>query len=637
MRSLGRLPSSHITDPLSTTRLLLRFVLFWLAVFAFQRLLFAIHHWPRVVAEGGTDLWWVFLKGLRLDLSMISFIALFSLPFLVMWQATSGKVQSALGHVLRGTQVLVLVLLALVHCGELNVYAEWNHKLTVRVFTHLADPAEVVRTATTEHYAFFALYFVLQVAFGLWLLRRTMAVPMARLAARPAKWPGLTVQFLGVAAIAVLGARGGWQSIPITISAATFSRSSIVNDLTINSGYFFLQSAAQYGHVELEQFLGHTDPASARKATDRLLCPGASTGERFLTTTRPNIVMVVLESWAAEVISHSGKQQGTTPHFDALIRNGLYFDRFYAASGTSEVGNGALFGGYPALPRISLSMSPEKSRKLPSINQVLKKEGYHASYLFGGDLSYGNLGGYFLDHGFDEVEDESTFPPVNARGKLNIYDTDLLERFKVKIGSTREPFFHVAFTGSTHSPYDIPLEWRDHYTGNEAGILNTIRFADHAIGAFMAACEREPWYANTLFIFVADHGRTTPSNPYITTPAFFHIPLLFVGPVVDERYRGQVNSRIGSQSDLAATLLHQLDLPTNTFPWSRDLMDPHCPEYAMYLSSLGYGWIDREGDFFYEMVLDRYEANTFPEILRDAKLQQCRDYLRSLWEEYKTL
>lgn len=148
--------------------------------------------------------------------------------------------------------------------------------------------------------------------------------------------------------------------------------------------------------------------------------------------------------------------EGATPNFDKLTKQGLLFTNIYATGGTSEIGNSTVFSGYPALPEIFISMQPDKHRKIPSFNQDLKKWGYNSNYLFSGDLKYGNIGGYFTDHGFDVVEDENDFPKNLNRGKLNYYDEDLFKILIKKMDLTKRPFMHCAFTGSTHSPYDFP-------------------------------------------------------------------------------------------------------------------------------------------------------------------------------------
>ena len=614
-----------------------KIILFWWLVFTIQRIIFSIHYSGIVFNDGVGEYFQLFFHSFRLDLAMIGYISMVTLPFWLFYKLSAGKLQKWAWNLIRFQQVFLLVIFSLIHCGEINVYAEWTHKLTVRVFNHLVNPDEVFRSATFGNYIFFFIYLTIEISIGVWLLKKLFKFEKNN-AASLLKHGVIHLSFFAVlGGLSFLGARGGWQPIPIGINSAMYSQNTTLNDVSVNSTYFFLHSLLLYGKVDLDKYLAQTDPEEAIEFAQNMVTYKKEHDNIFLKNSRPNIVIVVLESWAADAISHTGLHKGSTPHFDQLIKEGLYFNRFYAAAGTSEIGNAALFGGYPALPQVSLTMHPDKSRKLKSLNQTLKEEGYYSSYLFGGDLKYGNIGGYFLDHQFDQVQDEKDFDSDLTRGVLNVYDHDLYIKFMENIQNSPKPFMQIAFTGSTHSPYDIPDKWKNFWKGDEAGIMNSIRYADDALHQFLEECKKQPWFENTLFILVADHGRTTPLNQNAIAEPYFRIPLLFWGPMIKDEYKGSEQSRISSQSDLAATLLHQMQIPTSDYPWSRDLMSPDFKEFALYSSSLGYGWKDPDGDFFYHMEAERFVVNTFPDSLHEIKLTQCRKFVKALWEEFKGL
>lgn len=622
---------------MSEAKQIAKFILFWWLVFTIQRIVFSIHYSGIVFNDGVGEYFKLFYHSFRLDLAMIGYISMVTLPFWLFYKLSSGKLQKWAWNLIRFQQVFLLVIFSLIHCGEINVYAEWTHKLTVRVFNHLVNPDEVFRSATFGNYIFFFIYLTIEIGIGVWLLKKLFKFEKNS-AESVWKHSAIHLSFFAVlGGLSFLGARGGWQPIPIGINSAMYSQNTTLNDVSVNSTYFFLHSLRLYGKVDLDKYLDQTDPEEAIEFAQNMVSYEKEHDNIFLKNSRPNIVVVVLESWAADAISHTGLHEGSTPYFDQLIKEGLYFNRFYAAAGTSEIGNAALFGGYPALPQVSLTMHPEKSRKLKSLNQTLKEEGYYSSYLFGGDLKYGNIGGYFLDHQFDQVQDEKDFDSDLTRGVLNVYDHDLYMKFMENIQNSPKPFMQIAFTGSTHSPYDIPDKWKNFWKGEEAGIMNSIRYADYALHQFLEECKKQPWFENTLFILVADHGRTTPLNQNAIAEPYFRIPLLFWGPMINEDYKGSEQSRICSQSDLAATLLHQMQIPSSDYPWSRDLMSPDFKEFALYSSSLGYGWKDSDGDFFYHMEAERIVMNTFPDSLHEIKLTQCRKFVKALWEEFKGL
>lgn len=618
-------------------RPILSFILFWLLLFNFQRLLFSFHYFSRIQKEAGGEYLALFWHSLRLDFSTIGFFALATLPFYLFFLLAYGKTKKVAFQVLKFQQIFILLIVALIHCGEINVYAEWNHKLSTRVFVHLTHPDEVFRTASISNYIYFFLYLAIELLVGLFLLKKLYSFDWKT---SLQGWKNAVVSilfFIVVGLFSFLTARGGWQPIPITINAAIFSHSPIINDITVNSTYFFGDNLILYQELDLDKYLNQTDAHEAEQFADSLLSYPKEHQNYFLANKKPNVVFIVLESWAAEAISYSGLCKGSTPHFDSLIKQGVYFDRFYSGSGTSEIGNSGIFGGIPALPQVSITLYPNKSRKLFSINQLLKPAGYKSGYLFGGDLDYGNIGGFFLDHGFDQVEDEKVFPSALVRGKLNVYDPDLYAYFLKNINKSKQPFIQCVFTGSTHAPYDIPSKWQGFWKGEESGFMDGLHYSDQALFDFLEKCKKEPWFDNTLFIMVADHGRSTPTNPYHYTSNFFRVPLLFWGKPIDDAYRGRVVHTIGSHSDLIATLLYQMGIKSDTATWSKDLMNPNVPQFAMYSSTLGYGYLDSLGEFFYHMDSKQFEINTFEKSLQAEKLKTCRLYLKAIWDKFKLL
>ena len=614
----------------------LRHTVFWLVLFSIQRLCSVIHFWPQLKDQGAANIFKTFYLGVRVDLALIGFITLIIAPSFLLWMALRNKFHRNVIWVLRIPFLFILFFSVLVHSGELVVYNEWGHKLSTRVFTHLVNPSELFRTAAFWDIIWFVFYSALQITCAYFLIRVIFKPLMTFLKVAKFNVWFYPIQLFVFAPLALLMSRGGWQSIPINISAAMFSQSHTLNDLSTNSTYYFLQSLVNHNDAFVEEILKDVNPTEAKQYMQSWK-KNCSDCVSFLDTIRPNLVIVVLESWSSDVISNSGKIKNTTPNFDALIEDGLYFSNCYATSGTSEVGNASIFSGYPALPGLSLTLNQDKSRKIKALNQTLKPYGYTSSYLFGGDLKYANLGAFFLDHEFDDVLDENQFSHIKVRGKLNVYDTDLMDEFIVQLNKKKQPFMSVAFTGSTHSPWDIPVKWSRFYSGKEAGIVNTIRFADYALGLFVQKAKEQPWFSNSLFVFVADHGRTTPFNEHFFTPEFFKIPLLFWGPTLVQEFRGKTLERITSQMDLVATLLGQMRIPSSEYPYSRNQMCEGIEGFAPYSSTVGYGGISPTCNFFFNIDNGSYFTNSCVTEQNSSLITKTKWFLKSVWDDFKAI
>jgi phosphoglycerol transferase MdoB-like AlkP superfamily enzyme len=615
---------------------LLKLFFLWILLFDAQRLIFSLHNWGKLSESSFSEWLMIFVHSFRLDLATAAFLIPLPFLFFIAW-LLSGK--EWLKKTFIGFLFLEILICAAIHAGEVNAYTEWNHKLTTRVFMHLLNPDEVFRTADGSMTGWFIFYFLLEIGLGILLLRWLM-FPKENWVIQNKwfiQWPsGIFMGAITSAGCLLLG-RGGTQPIPINIDAAYFSKNYVVNDAAVNSAYFFMKSFLLFNRSQAGAMFPEVETKQAKIEVQKLFNYPEQHNNYLFQSNRPNIVVLVLESWTANGIGSITGVKSATPYFDKLTKEGVLFTRFYATGGTSEIGNSSLFSGYPALPEISVSMQPDKHRKLPSLNQDLKKWGYTSHYLFSGDLKYGNIGGYFMDHGFDEVKDENNFPKGLQRGKLNYYDQDLYRYLMQKIDKTTPPFMHCAFTGSTHSPYDFPDKGIPNWNGTEQQFMRSMLYADKCLHRFLQACKKKKWYKNTVFVLVADHGHASSSLQNPNLGGYFHIPLLIFGEPLKKEWRGKKIDKVGSQADLARTLLYQLKGDYRKYHWSKDLLNPEAPGFALHTINRGYGWITDKGNFSYNMDMKQYLDKTYSSHMLSQAKKTCHSLMSLIYNEYKEL
>ena len=611
-----------------------KLLLFWILLFDFQRITFSLFHWRKF--QSSTFFEWLqsFVFSIRLDLGMAGALCILPILFLSLKLVSNKRWISLTFY---GILVFEIILVCLIHSGEINVYDEWNHKLTSRVFKHLSNPDEVFRTAPWSSTFWYIFFFSLEVFVAWkgmkWLFKLDPIRIQKHWSIRTLAFFGSFILFGGTSFVLL---RGGFQQIPLNINAAIYSTNPLNNDLSINSSYNFAKSYLLYNRTDIDEFMPKMDTLVSEQIVKELYTYPKQHSNYFLSTQKPNIVFVVLEGWSANAMGCLSDTKGATPNFDKLASEGLLFTNVRAASGTSEIGNSTIFSGFPAIPEVSITMQPEKHRKISSINQDLKKRGYTSSYLFGGDLKYGNIGGYLMDHGFDKVIDENNLPDL-PRGKLNYYDPDLYRFFLKEIKQAKQPFLQCVFTGSSHAPYDHPKNGKQKFEGVEADYMNSIVYCDKAIGEFIRKAKKLPSYKNTLFIFVADHGHGTPFNESPHVGPFFRIPLLFWGEVIKAEYRKKKINTLGSQSDIAATLLYQLGMDSKNYPWSKDLMNPNVPEFALHTINKGYGWVTPKGNMTFQMQSNIYVEDLFDPKNRKAEIKKGNALLNEVYRYYKKL
>ncbi|MBP6978377.1 MAG: sulfatase-like hydrolase/transferase [Bacteroidales bacterium] len=610
--------------------LLMQFV-FWLVVFAVGKAVFMIYN-AGLIVEENAGFWHVlaaFWHALPLDMATTCYLMF--VPFLIL-VVQSFYSPAWLNWIHKGYTLLIVLIYSLIIVAENGIYFEWRTKLPYKALLYLSNPSEIYNTAETKIFFILSVLFLLQVILIYWLYIRFFFKPVIHIRRNLV----FTILFFFLTPpVLILGARGGIREIPIMQSQAYYSTHQILNLAATNSFFNLVASARENYRYKGENPFKHYPPDEAQKSVEELYRIEKDTTVDLLTTTRPNIVLILLESWSADLIQALGGDPGITPAFDSLQHDGILFTRIYASGTRSEQGMACLFGGFPAHPISSIAVQPDKYNKLPSLPRRLMEQGYSTSFYFGGQLIYGNIKSYIYYNGFQRIKEIYDFNPAFPRAKLGIHDEFTLKEQLEDLAVEKTPFFSSLFTLSTHSPFDMPMvvkkDWGYSQVIND--YLNSAFYTDHCLGDYFREARRQPWYDSTLFILIADHSHFSQKNWYYHSPEYHRIPMLFYGDVIKEEYRGTKIDRIGSQVDLASMLLSQLHIDDTDFFWSKNLLNPFVQEFAYVSFEEGIGWIVPEGHFFWVNNLNTYYNN---DLRSDAGRinRQGRSFLQVVYQNY---
>lgn len=330
----------------------------------------------------------------------------------------------------------------------------------------------------------------------------------------------------------------------------------------------------------------------------------------LLREPRPNVLFIILESFTAKLVGCVGGEPGVTPNLDSLARTGVLFPNIYAAGDRSQKGLVALLSGYPNQPTTSIIKYPRKTARLPHLARSLAAAGYRSRYYYGGELAFANMKSYLRTAGYGQLIERADFRAQDQNSKWGAHDHVLFNRMLTELPGLPAPFFVTAFTLSSHEPYDVPMQPK--FPGKTETDLfrNSVYYTDFALGNFIRAARRQPWWAHTLVVLVADHGHPLPGHSPTDDPRKFHIPLVLAGGALRFEARGRVVSEIGSQTDVAATLLAQLGLPATAYAWSRDLLRPARVPFAFYCYTDGFGTVTPAGTLTFDNVGRRVERRS---------------------------
>jgi len=598
--------------------------------FAFTRLVFVLYNVGLLRVEGihFTEVLATFWHALHLDIATACYFLIVPFILLIVQSLYSPTWINKLNTIYTFVGIALYSLLTVV---ELGIYPEWKTKLPVKAFTYLSNPTEVYDTISTG--MFFGLL-------GLFLaLLIASFVSYKKLFYTRIEHIGrnyfFSAAFLVITPVFIfIGARGGVQQIPINQSQSYFSHHNILNLAAVNSGFnLSINLIENYKNIGKNPYSYYPE-SEVKKTISQIFYTPVDSTTQILTTRRPNIVLLILESWSADLIQSLGGEPGITPNFHELEKGGILFTKMWATGPRSEQAMSSIFAGYPAHPISSLTIQPDKFSKLTTLTGKLIDAGYHTSFYFGGQLIYGNIRGFILYNGFHRVTELKDFGDDVIKGKLGVHDEFVLARQLSDLNHEKQPFFSALFTLSSHSPYDQPMQDVLNWGDNEKQYINSAFYTDRSLGEFFKNAHQQPWFKNTLFILVADHSHNSYRNWSFTTPNYHKIPMLFYGDVIKPEFRGTHIDKLNNQNNLVSTLLHQLNLDASAFHWSRNMFNPYSPEFAYYSFEEGFGWVRPVGHFVFDARLKHFHERSLPVQYDDSIVREGKSYLQAVFGEY---
>jgi phosphoglycerol transferase MdoB-like AlkP superfamily enzyme len=385
----------------------------------------------------------------------------------------------------------------------------------------------------------------------------------------------------------------------------------------------------------------------------REVLPGSNAIE-----SRPNIVLVQCESFSMYKSTMSGNPLNTTPFFDSLCRNGIFFERCFTPHFSTARGLFAILFGIPDAQLFKFSSRNPMALEQHTI--IDNFTGYNKHYFLGGDPEFNNFEGLLQNINGLQMHTEGSFksPKLNVWG---ISDKDLFLEANDILKKETKPFFAYIQTSDNHRPFMIPpgdTDFEKHtpdddmlhkYGFESVGEYNAFRYSDYCFRKFMEAAQKETYFHNTIFIFVGDHGVAGDASamyPSAWTDQRLtdeHVPLLFYAPYL---LQPQWRKEVVSQIDVLPTVAGMLQQPYVNTTLGRDLLDPVKKHNFAFITNTT-GKIGMVTDDFYftkhldfpneELVPVRYSERTYSKAERDSIKKELSKFTSAYFETARYL
>ena len=321
----------------------------------------------------------------------------------------------------------------------------------------------------------------------------------------------------------------------------------------------------------------------------------ASSACRPSDPSRPNLVLIVVDTLRSDHLSAAGYPRETSPILENLARRGTFFDRFYSHSAVTRPSVATLFTSrFVSGHGITNQGGAGLARELPSLPEILHRSGYSTRAFVTNPQIHPLLG---FDRGFDRYErlfDRDVDPVRLQPGDLvKLPASEVFASAQESLAELRRrPFFYYIHLLDPHGPYQPPAEdlaifadpdYRGVITGSIADFVRYAQFRSHpedldhfralydgeirsmdrALGEFVDWLERSGHLDNTHLLLTADHGEEfmehgATGHSFQLFEESIRVPLLWIGPGVPA---GRRVGDVAGLVDVLPTVLDVLGVP----------------------------------------------------------------------------
>lgn len=422
--------------------------------------------------------------------------------------------------------------------------------------------------------------------------------------------------------------RGGITVSTMNTGQAYFSQNAYLNHSAVNPLFSLFESIThQEDFASQYRFLKD-------KEADKIFATMTSTSdentypllnEATFKKGTPDILIVIMESFASDIMPSMGSYKDVAVCLDSIAQQSILFTRFYANSFRTDRGMVSILSGYPAQPTTSIMRYPRKTSQLPSIARNLAKyKNYKTTYYYGGDADFCNMRSYLVSQGYQHIISDANFPIEDKLSKWGVPDhilaAKMMEDIKAQQNEKR-PMLRILQTSSSHEPFEVP------YHRLKDKRLNAFAYTDSVMGAIVREYRKLPRWKNTLIVFVPDHVGGYKENLNDHDRSRYQIPLILAGGAISRPMKVGI---IGSQHDIAATLLGQLGVEHREFTFSKNMMSDATPKFAFFAVNDAFGIVSEENSLIYD---NRAKRIVYDKGEKGFNLKRGQAYLQKIYDD----
>lgn len=590
-----------------------------------------------------TELPAVIWHGLPLDLSMAGYLSVIPgfLSIAVVWLKR---------ELVKPIMNIYFIIASLfITCSFLlnaSLYPYWKYPLdSTPLFYFFTSPADAIASVSIWQ-VILSIVILIVLTIGVWFTLRMRGEKRQQYSRYAYGYGGLgsgkrnrfddfdrhrgrtSIILLLLTGLLFLPIRGGITVSTMNTGQAYYSQNAYLNHSAVNPLFSLLESIThQEDFASLYRFMKD-------KEADKIFATMTSTSdentypllnEATFKKGTPDILIVIMESFASDIMPSMGSYKDVAVCLDSIAQQSILFTRFYANSFRTDRGMVSILSGYPAQPTTSIMRYPRKTSQLPSIARNLAKyKNYKTTYYYGGDADFCNMRSYLVSQGYQHIISDANFPIEDKLSKWGVPDhilaAKMMEDIKAQQNEKR-PMLRILQTSSSHEPFEVP------YHRLKDKRLNAFAYTDSVMGAIVREYRKLPRWKNTLIVFVPDHVGGYKENLNDHDRSRYQIPLILAGGAISRPMKVGI---IGSQHDIAATLLGQLGVEHREFTFSKNMMSDATPKFAFFAVNDAFGVVSEENSLIYD---NRAKRIVYDKGEKGFNLKRGQAYLQKLYDD----
>lgn len=590
-----------------------------------------------------TELPAVIWHGLPLDLSMAGYLSVIPgfLSIAVVWLK-----RDLVKPIMNIYFIIASLFIACSFLLNASLYPYWKYPLdSTPLFYFFTSPADAIASVSIWQ-VILSIVILIVLTIGVWFTLRMRGEKRQQYSRYAYGYGGFgsgkrnrfddfdrhrgrtSIILLLLTGLLFLPIRGGITVSTMNTGQAYYSQNAYLNHSAVNPLFSLLESithqedfASQYRFMKDKEAdkIFATMTSTSDENTYPLL------NEATFKKGTPDILIVIMESFASDIMPSMGSYKDVAVCLDSIAQQSILFTRFYANSFRTDRGMVSILSGYPAQPTTSIMRYPRKTSQLPSIARNLAKyKNYKTTYYYGGDADFCNMRSYLVSQGYQHIISDANFPIEDKLSKWGVPDHILAARMMKDIKAQqneKRPMLRILQTSSSHEPFEVP------YHRLKDKRLNAFAYTDSVMGAIVREYRKLPRWKNTLIVFVPDHVGGYKENLNDHDRSRYQIPLILAGGAISRPMKVGI---IGSQHDIAATLLGQLGVEHREFTFSKNMMSDATPKFAFFAVNDAFGIVSEENSLIYD---NRAKRIVYDKGEKGFNLKRGQAYLQKLYDD----